>query len=220
MARSAQSVAKAASEELPCGGAGGDPRGTGDRSRDHRRPVALVAAAIGRGRTLSLAAPLVLALALPAPAAGLEQKLTAPDGAALGRSVAIEGDTAVVGAPAVNGSTGAVYVFIRMRCDRRRRPRDDAGMNPDQGSAYGFARTGPAARNQTARPTASDGAADDGLGSSVAVDGATVLAGAPGDDVGANRDQGSASIFFAPAARPAVPARPRPPRRPSPAARR
>ena len=103
-------------------------------------------------------------------------KLTASDGAAtdlLGGSVAVEGDTIVAGAQ-----------------------RDDIGANADQGSAYTFARTG-GDRTQTAKLTASDGAADDQLGTSVAVEGDTIVAGAAFDGVGANSQQGSASIFFA-----------------------
>ena len=106
-------------------------------------------------------------------------KLTASDGAtedSLGRSVAIDGETIVVGASS-----------------------DTVGANAFQGSAYTFARTGDADRNETAKLTASDGAAGDDLGVSVAVDGDTILAGAPFDDVGANSDQGSVSIFFSPA---------------------
>ena len=71
------------------------------------------------------------------------------------------------------------------------------GANLGQGSAYTFARTGAAARTETAKLTASDGAAGDLLGESVAIDGDTIVAGAPGDDVGATSDQGSASVFAA-----------------------
>ena len=39
-------------------------------------------------------------------------------------------------------------------------------------------------------------AAQDLFGSSVAIDGSTVIAGAPSDDVGANPNQGSAVVFF------------------------
>ena len=88
--------------------------------------------------------------------------------------MALEGDTILAGAP---------Y--------------DDAGANSDQGSAYTFARSGAASRTQTAKLTASDGAAADNLGWSVALEGDTILAGAPYDDAGANANQGSASIFFA-----------------------
>jgi len=70
-----------------------------------------------------LAAPLVFLLAFPTFAAALEQKLTAADGTAddrFGTAVAIDGDTAVVGAPLATGGAGgstpyagAVYVFTR-----------------------------------------------------------------------------------------------------------
>jgi hypothetical protein len=103
-------------------------------------------------------------------------KLTASDGATgdhLGVSVAIEGDAIVAGAAD-----------------------DGVGANADQGSAYTFARTGPAARTETAKLTASDGAAGDVLGVSVAIDGDAIVAGAPFDNVGANAGQGSARVFL------------------------
>lgn len=62
-------------------------------------------------RVLALVGSLALFLVLAAPAAALEQKLTAADGAAsdgFGGSVAIEGDTAVVGAPSEDADRGAV----------------------------------------------------------------------------------------------------------------
>jgi hypothetical protein len=105
-------------------------------------------------------------------------ELTASDtvgdelGLELGFSVAIDGDTIVAGA------RGA-----------------DVGANVTQGAIYTFARTGAAARTETARLTASDGATPDSLGSSVAIDGNTILAGAPGDRVGINATQGSAYTF-------------------------
>jgi FG-GAP repeat len=106
-------------------------------------------------------------------------KLTASDGAAfdhLGSSVAVSGDTVVVG-------------------DFR----DDVGANKDQGSVYVFVKPsdGWANATETAKLTASDGAADDFLGS-VAVSGDTVVAGAGGDDTGANTDQGSVYVFVKP----------------------
>ena len=118
-------------------------------------------------------------------------KLTATDGTAfdeLGVSVAIDGDTILGGA------------FF-----------DTVGTSGAQGSAYTFARGGEQARTETAKLTASDGAAGDVLGFSVAVDGTTILAGAPFDDAGANTDQGSASVFFAPASTPPPPPPPPPP---------
>jgi len=104
----------------------------------------------------------------------LQQKLTASDGAAgdrFGLSVALSGDTALVGADL-----------------------DDVGANADQGSAYVFTRSGTIWSEQ-AHLTASDGAAGDHFGLSVALSGDTALVGADGDDVGANSDQGSAYVF-------------------------
>src|SRR5262245_52455304 len=79
--------------------------------------------------------------------------LFAGDGAAddeFGRSVAVSGDTLVVGA------TG-----------------DDIGANNNQGSAYVFVRSGGVWSFQQ-KLTANDGAAGDGFGRSVAISGDTV----------------------------------------------
>ena len=66
------------------------------------------------------------------------------------------------------------------------------------------------ARPQTGELGAADGlgGALDGdlFGSSVAIDGTTILAGAPGDDATGHVDQGSASVFFAPVPLPVPPA--------------
>ena len=121
-----------------------------------------------------MAIALVLGWALAAPASALEHKLTAADGAAsdrLGASVAIDGDTAVVGAPLASAARGAAYVFVRF---------GDSWIN-------------------TAKLTTADGAVGDRLGASVAIDGDTIVAGAPGVDVegrfGTKQDQGSAYTF-------------------------
>ena len=103
-----------------------------------------------------------------------QQKLTASDGEAddfFGVSVAISGDTVVVGA-----------VF------------DDTGSNSSQGSAYVFARSG-GSWSQQQKLTASDGDTRDYFGASVAISGDTVVVGAFADDIGSNVDQGSAYIF-------------------------
>jgi len=103
-----------------------------------------------------------------------QAQLTASDGASsdyFGFSVAIDGDTAVVGTP---------Y--------------DDVGAKPDQGSAYVFTRSG-TTWSQQAQLNAADGATNDRFGYSVAIDGDTAVIGAPYDDVGANPDQGSAYVF-------------------------
>jgi hypothetical protein len=152
------------------------------------------------------------------------QKLTAAtrvDYANFGTSVAIDGDTIVVGAPAgsgTNNSAGAAYTFTRTSgvwaqsssltaSDGVQQdgfgsavaidgdtivvgaPYDDLpgnSINAGDGSVYTFARTGAAARAQTAKLTASDAYSpseyDFGgglLGSSVAIDGSTIVAGAP-----------------------------------------
>ena len=108
-------------------------------------------------------------------------KLTAADGAAydnFGISVAVDGDTVVVGAPGNDGAgadSGSVYVFVK--------PIGSWGTS-----------------TETAKLTASDGAALDYFGYSVAVDGDTVLVGAYQDDDEENdsEDSGSAYIFTKP----------------------
>jgi hypothetical protein len=101
-----------------------------------------------------------------------QAKLTASDAAAydaFGHSVAIAGDYALVGA---NGN-------------------DDNGSN--SGSAYIFKRDG-TSWNEQAKLTASDAAADDRFGLSVAIAGDYALIGAFGDDDNST-DSGSAYIF-------------------------
>lgn len=102
-----------------------------------------------------------------------QAQLMAVDAAAydnFGWSVAISGDTVVAGAPG-----------------------DDVGYNTDQGSAYVFVRSG-GMFTQQAKITAYDGGADDQFGSSVAIDGDTLVVGSPDDANGTNYDQGSAYI--------------------------
>lgn len=103
-----------------------------------------------------------------------QEKLTAPDGAAddrFGRSVALFGDTALVGA-----------MF-----------RDDKGEN--SGSAYLFKRNGKAWVYK-AKLTAADGAADDVFGWSVAISHDTGIVGASRDDDNGN-ESGSVYVFGA-----------------------
>ena len=115
-------------------------------------------------------------------------KLTAADGAdgdRLGSSVAISGDTVVVGAPRheiCTGNRGSAYVFVE--------PGGGWGSVPDP-------QTG------TTKFSASDGAGNDGLGASIEISGDTVVAGASGDDIDLNLDQGSAHVFDLPV--PAIP---------------
>src|SRR5262249_9061705 len=88
-----------------------------------------------------------------------QQKITANNGGIydyFGDAVAISGDTAVVGAPF-----------------------DDIGGNGDQGSAYVFVRDGATGKQQQ-KLTATNGAAQDFFGVSVAIDGDTLIVGAHG----------------------------------------
>jgi hypothetical protein len=111
-------------------------------------------------------------------------RLTASTGAEndyFGRCVAIDGDTAVVGAPGRNvaGNTpnrGAVYVFVA----------------PSGADTW----TNDSTPNATL--VASEGATSDFLGYSVAVSGSTLVAGAMQDKVGSNSDQGSGYLFERP----------------------
>ena len=66
-----------------------------------------------------------------------------------------------------------------------------------QGAAYVFVKagTGWVSMTETAKLTASDGAADDGFGISAAIDGDTVVAGAAGAAIGSNTQQGAVYVF-------------------------
>ena len=163
--------------------------------------------------------------------------LWASDGEAtdfFGYSVAISGDTVVVGACyddiGTNNNQGSAYVFQKAETSWSQVVRlkagdgeagdcfgysvaisgdtvvvgaygDDIGTNTNQGSAYVFEK--PASgwattSNYTAKLTASDGEADDCFGISVAISGDTVVVGAYDDDIGTNNNQGSAYVFEKP----------------------
>ncbi len=103
---------------------------------------------------------------------GVERKLVAPDAVAydyLGTSVALSGDTAVVGArlhDALGDKAGAAYVFVR------------------EGNAWVFKQ----------KLTAPDGGEDDEFGTAVAIDGDTIAIGAPFEDEAASNG-GSVYVF-------------------------
>jgi uncharacterized repeat protein (TIGR01451 family) len=97
--------------------------------------------------------------------------LTGPANTYFGFSVAISGDTALVGA----------YL-------------QTVGANSSQGSAYIFTRSGTTWIQQQ-ELTASDGAASNYFGRSVALSGDTALVSARNHTVGANSGQGSAYVF-------------------------
>ncbi|HWA71940.1 MAG TPA: hypothetical protein VG937_06400 [Polyangiaceae bacterium] len=89
-----------------------------------------------------------------------------------GTSVALSGETALVGAPQL----------------------EDAGATPTKpGATYVFARSGAKWTEQT-RLVASDGAAGDAFGASVSLNGDTALVGAPQHDFGA-QDRGASYVF-------------------------
>lgn len=105
-----------------------------------------------------------------------QAKLRAADARAadqFGASVALDGPTAVVGAPFVAAddfvATGAAYVFGL-----------DAGQWSQQAQVL------PSDRDRTRR---------DFLGTVVAISGNIAAVGVPGDDVGRNRNQGSIYVF-------------------------
>lgn len=83
---------------------------------------------------------------------------------------------------------------------------DDHGTSTtsNEGSVYLYPRSSPLGeRFEASRLTAPEPARADYFGSSVDMDGTTLIVGASSDDVGANDEQGSATISFAPATAPA-----------------
>jgi hypothetical protein len=102
-----------------------------------------------------------------------QAKLVAPDpnpDDRFGYSVAVDGDTIVIGSPF-----------------------SDPGGTLEAGAAYVFTRTG-TAWSQQAKLTAADAGAADLFGTSLALDGDTLIAGAPTDD-DAGTDSGAAYSF-------------------------
>jgi len=159
-----------------------------------------------------------------------QAKLTASDAAeydSFGYSVAVSGDTAVIGAVydthAGGDYAGSAYVFVRSggvwtqqakltASDAALADRfgisvsisgdtavvgahyDDHAGGSDAGSAYVFVRSG-GIWTQQAKLTASDAAAEDGFGISVAATGDTAVIGAYQDDNAGGTDAGSAYVF-------------------------
>lgn len=147
-----------------------------------------------------------------------QQKLIASDGATnnrFGTSVAVDGDTAIIGAQLKNSNTGAVYVFVRSGATWTQQQiltASDAatgdvfgysvaingntlvigaiGKNANTGAAYVFVRSGTTWIQQQ-KLTANDGAAGDIFGDSVAIHGDTAIIGAAGQTSGT----GAAYVF-------------------------
>jgi hypothetical protein len=104
-----------------------------------------------------------------------QAQLLASDGASsdeFGSSVALSADTALVGAPL-----------------------DDTGVGTNSGTVYTFSRTGTTWSEQ-AHFWATDLAANDQFGRSVALSGDVAVVGAPLDDTVAGLDAGSAHVFL------------------------
>ena len=157
-----------------------------------------------------------------------QAKLTASNAAAydkFGYSVAIDGDTVVVGVPESdeNGDrSGSAYVFVRSGHSWNQQDKliaSDAATNdkfgwsvaingdtivvgsphngdsaPYSGSAYVFVRNGNAWSEQ-AKLTASDPQAYDNFGHSVAIDGDRIVVAARGEDFDGKYDAGCAYVF-------------------------
>lgn len=95
-----------------------------------------------------------------------QQKLSGAEGDRFGSALAFQEGTVVIGAPGAAGDQGSVYVFTRIG----------------------------ASLDLQARLTTSGGRAADTFGRAVALDGATLAAGAPGTDI-TYQDQGAAVVF-------------------------
>ena len=156
-----------------------------------------------------------------------QRKLLASDAAfddQFGINVAMDGDTAVVGAWREDGTatdTGAVYVYVRSGGQWSEQaklvasdgaaddtfgtdvaisgdtivvgtPRDDDD-GADSGAVYVFVRSGTIWSEQ-AKLTASDAGAGDNFGSSVSIDGDTLVTGAPFESAAAS-SAGAAYVF-------------------------
>ena len=157
------------------------------------------------------------------------QKITASDVAAgdqFGYSVAISGNTAIVGKPTGGSSSGSAYIFEFVDSSWTQTAKltsSDAGdggafgasvaISGDtvivgdrgadglfgSGAAYIFEKpiSGWTTATETAKLTASDGAMGDQVGASVSISGDTAIVGAGNDD-DAGEDSGSAYIFVKP----------------------
>jgi FG-GAP repeat protein len=162
-----------------------------------------------------------------APTLAQQASLTAGDAAAtelFGASAAIDGDTAVVGAPnddtAAGADAGSAYVFVRSGASWSQQAKLTGSMSEagdsfgaavgisgdtivvgapfatndsaDLGQVYVFVRSGTSWSQQAALTVS--GAGDGLFGQAVAIDGDTIVAGAPFNDSAAG-DGGSAFVF-------------------------
>ena len=153
-----------------------------------------------------------------------QAKLTASagaDGDEFGISVAVDGDTVVVGARGNVSKTGAIYVFTKPSDGDWTSTITETKLTatggaadglfgasvalyggtivvgaPGAGSAYVFTRNSETGEwSQNAKLTASNAGADDLFGNSVAVDGNTIAVGAYGKDGNSLADSGLVYVF-------------------------
>lgn len=155
-----------------------------------------------------------------------KQELTASDGQRgdeFGNSIAMSGNTAIIGAPYKNSYQGAAYVFTcsgtpcTWRQQQELTASDGAshdvfgysialdgdtaiigaiGNNSSRGAAYVFKCSGtPCTWAQQQELTASKGASGDAFGTRIAVSGAAAVIGAPGTKIDSNSLQGAAYMF-------------------------
>ncbi len=102
-----------------------------------------------------------------------------PNSGYFGMSLAMDGDTLVVGSPL----------------------EDPTGNYREQGAAYVFVKPPGGwtnATTETAKLTASDGEWGDNFGVSVSINQSTIVVGSPFDDIGNQTNQGSAYVFVKP----------------------
>ena len=150
-----------------------------------------------------------------------QQKLIASDGEAgdqFGRSVSVDGDYAIVGAPEKNSGQGFSYIFKRTGGAWTQMTKVGAtgsnklgwsvsidgafvimgayGTNSNTGTAHIYELVGSSWYGKGAL-TASDGAISDLFGTSVAIDGNYAICGAPGHDL-TSGGEGAAYIFEKP----------------------
>lgn len=132
------------------------------------------------GANCGIAVLMAAALAPARAGASITQlaELTEAGGAAqdsFGTSVAVDGDTVVVGAPNQNDGTGEAYVYVK----------------PASGWSGGMV--------EVAKLTAGDGGPGDEFGSSVAISGNTIVVGAPDHEDFPAAGAGAAYVFVEPA---------------------
>jgi hypothetical protein len=137
-----------------------------------------------------------------------------------GESVAISGDTVLIGASRIDGNAGCVFVYVRSGTTWTRQAKLTVSATPagsyvgevvalrgdtalingpyfsgDAGSAYIFQRSG-TTWTQKKKLTALDGAMGDNFGTTLALSDKAAFVGAVQKQIGVNVDQGRVYIFL------------------------